>query len=52
MHSAAEYFYAKFIDTSSLDENEYKDETTMMYAVIEDAQHAEIDQGTSSDESE
>jgi hypothetical protein len=41
MNSASEYFYAKFMDSSSSDEDEYEDETAMMYAVLEDAQRAE-----------
>nr|XP_020148731.1 uncharacterized protein LOC109733935 [Aegilops tauschii subsp. strangulata] len=43
MDSDLEYIYEQYVKSSdgSLDEEEYSDETTMMQAVLEDAEHAE-----------
>ena len=43
MDSDLEYIYEHYVESSdsSSDEEEYSDETAMMHAVLEDAEHAE-----------
>jgi hypothetical protein len=43
MDSDLEYIYEQYVESSdgSSDEEEYSDETAMLQAVLEDAEHAE-----------